>query len=238
MGKIILIASGKGGVGKTTLATNFGMVFAQQGKNVIIADMNVGMRNDDIYLGLEDRILFDFGDVSAGVCKLEKAIVRHDVCPNLSLLSCPQNRGIEGLTTGHARALYARLRKEYDVVIVDMPTIKGDSFQYLAAGVDESILVVNQDYVSMRNGEGINRIIAGMGISKRWYIVNKVYEQSFIREELPGLVTIDKNIDAQCLGYIPFDFSINLSNNNGMPIVLDDKMPASRNIRDIALRLL
>jgi len=238
MGKILLIASGKGGVGKTTLATNFGIVFAQQGHNVIIVDMNVGMRNDDIYLGLEDKILFDFGDVSSGLCKLEKAIVRHGVCPNLSLLSCPQNRGIEGLTTGHARALYARLRKEYDYVIVDMPTIKGDSYPYLASGADESILVINQDYVSIRNGEGINRQIAGMGISKRWYLVNKVYEQSFIREGLPDLMMIEKNIDAKCLGYIPFDFSINLANNNGMPIVLEDKLPAAKNITEIALRLL
>lgn len=238
MGKILLIASGKGGVGKTTLATNFGIVFAQQGKKVIIADMNVGMRNDDIYLGLEDRILFDFGDVSSGVCKLDKAIVRHDLCPNLSLLSCPQNRGIEGLTTGHARALYARLRKEFDIVIVDMPTVNGDSFPYLAAGADEAILVVNQDYVSIRNGEGINRQIAGMGILKRWYIVNKVYEQSFIKEGLPDLMTINKSIEAQCLGYVPFDFSINLANNSGSPIVLENKLPAARNLREIALRLL
>ena len=238
MGKILLIASGKGGVGKTTLAVNVGMAFAQKGKSVIIADMNVGMRNDDIYLGLEDRILFDFGDVCSGVCKLEKAIVRHDEYPNLSLLSCPQNRGIDGLTTGHARALYAKLRKEYDYVIVDMPTIKCDSFPYLATGADESVLVVNQDYVSMRNGEGINSRIAGMGVSKRWYIVNMLFDQSFSRDGLPSLDTIDKNIDAQCLGYIPFDFAINLANNTGTPIVLDERMQSAKSLTDIALRLL
>lgn len=238
MGKILLMASGKGGVGKTTAATNFGVVLAKQGMKVIIVDMNVGMRNDDIYLGLEDRILFDFGDVSSGMCKLEKAIVKHDMCENLELLSCPQNRGIDGLTTGHTRALYARLRKEYDYVIVDMPTIKGDSFPYLASGADEAVLVLNQDYVSIRNGEGINRKLAAMGIARRWYLVNKVYEQSFTREGLPDMMFIEKSIDAQCLGYIPFDFSINLANNNGMPIVFEENMPAAKNIKEIALRLL
>ena len=238
MGKILLIASGKGGVGKTTLSTNFGVVFAKQGLKVIIVDMNVGLRNDDIYLGLEDRILFDFGDVSSGLCKLEKAIVKHDMCDKLELLSCPQNRGIDGLTTGHTRALYAKLRKEYDYVIVDLPTINGDNLQYFGTGADEALIVLNQDYVSVRNGDGINRQLASMGIARRWYIVNKVFEESFTRSGLPDMLFIERNIDAQCLGYIPFDLSIDMANNSGVPVVFEEDAPAAKTIKEIALRLL
>lgn len=220
MGKAVLVASGKGGVGKTTLCINLAASLAMSGKKVLIVDMNVGLRNDDIYLGLEDRILFDLGDVTSGVCKLEKAIVQHDLCENLYLLSCPQYRDIDGMTSGHVRALYAKLKKEFDMIFIDCPVLSGNQLSYMSTGVDEALVVITQDYVSIRNGDSVNRKLAGIGIFKRSYVVNMVSEDSFGMEGLPDMQFIYKAVSADCLGYIPYDVNVNISNNSGLPIVL------------------
>ena len=237
MGKVIIVASGKGGVGKTTLCVNLAATLAKSGKKVLIADMNVGLRNDDIYLGLEDRILFDLGDVTSGVCKLEKAIVQHDLCENLFLLSCPQYRDIDGMTSGHIRALYAKLKKEFDLVFVDCPVISGSQLGYMATGVDEALVVITQDYVSIRNGDTVNRKLAGIGIFKRSYVVNMLREEAYGMEGIPDIGFISKAVSADCLGFIPYDMNINLSNNNGTPVVLAEETYINKTFENIANQL-
>lgn len=238
MGKVVIVASGKGGTGKSTLAVNLAASLAKAGKKVLIADMNVGLRNDDIYLGMENRILFDLGDVTSGICKLDKAIIQHDLCDNLYLLSGPQYRDIEGMTTGHLRALYAKLKKEFDIVFVDCPVISGSQLQYMATGVDDALIVVNQDYVSVRNGDSVNRKLAGIGIFKRSYVVNMLNEDSYDAEGLPDLTFITKNMSADCLGFIPYDPNIHLANNNGTPVVMAGAGYLDKVFGDIAQKLL
>jgi len=238
MGKIILFASGKGGVGKTTLAVNTGVSLALNGKKVIIADMNIGLRNDDIYLGLENNILFDFGDVCSGLCKLEKAIVKYDRTSNLSLLSCPQYKDIEGLTPGHIRALYAKLRREFDYVLVDLPVLSGEQLAFYSMGADESVVVVNHDYVSVRNGDAVNRKLSSLGISKRYYVVNRIHEDYYGSDALPDTGFISKSIDAECLGFVKTDMSVHIDNNNGSPTVLEFGSELHRTFTEIAGRLL
>ena len=151
MGKVILVCSGGGGTGKTTFAVNLSSVYARQGKNVLLLDLNMGRRNADIYLGMEDSILFDLGDVISGRCRLEKAIVSHSECDGLHLLSCPQYREIEGFKEGHAKALYNVLRERFDIVIVDCAVSVGKRLRTAAAGADAALILTIPDHSSVRS---------------------------------------------------------------------------------------
>ncbi|MDO5331802.1 MAG: AAA family ATPase [Bacillota bacterium] len=237
MGKVVLIASGKGGVGKTTVATNLGVALAKQGSKTLILDMNVGLRNDDIYLGLENSILFDFGDVISGVCKLDKAIIRHDLCNNLYLLSGPQYREIDGLSASHIRTIYARLKKEFDVVLVDCPVVTGVSLVNLTSGADEAIIVVTPDFISVRNGDAINKKLAALGVFERCHVINMIQQETYDSEDLPDMLFVAKSLESNCIGVIPYDTSINVSNNQGKPIALDNQSYLAKTFDDMAKHL-
>lgn len=237
MGKVVLITSGKGGVGKTTFTTNLGVSLAKKGLKTLILDMNMGLRNDDIYLGLQDSILFDFGDVLTGMCKLEKAIVKHDYQEKLSLLSCPQYRDIEGLSAEHIHTIYSKLKNQFDFVLVDCPLLSGSQIVSYAYGADSAVIVLTQDYVSVRNADAIGRKLGSVGMFDRKYVVNKIMQENYGNEELPDLMSISKSMETQCLGVIPFDNEIHLANNLGEPIALKDESYLAKTFDEIASRL-
>lgn len=228
MGKTILICSGKGGSGKTTFASNLGAVLSKRGAKVLILDMNVGLRNSDIYLGMENSILFDLGDVFSGMCNAQKAIIRHDLCDNLFLLSCPQYREIDGISASHMRTLYARLKKDFDFVLVDCPVTSGLSLVNLSSGADLAIIVTTQDFSSLRNCDAVNRKLAAQGIFSRFHVINMVFEDSYNSEDLPDLLSISRSLESECIGMIPFNQKVHLSNNRGVPIVLEDEYFAKK----------
>lgn len=238
MGKVILVSSGKGGVGKTTLTTNLGVALAKQGKKTLILDMNMGLRNDDIYLGLQDSILFDFGDVLTGMCKLEKAIVRHDCVDDLCLLSCPQYREIEGLSAEHIHTIYTKLKNQFDFVLVDCPLLNGNQIVNYTFGADSAIVVLTPDYVALRNADAVNRKLGSIGMFDRKYVVNKILQENYGSEDLPDLMNISKSMETLCLGVIPFDNSIHLSNNMGEPIATSDDSYLAKTFDEMAGRLL
>lgn len=237
MGKVILLASGNGGAGKTTLAVNLGVSLAGMGKKVLVVDLNDGFRNDDICLGLENFILFDLGDVASGLCKLEKAIVEHDMIDNLSLLSCPHGKSIEGFNREHVAALYTKLKVAYDIILVDAPSNSVENLKKYSFGADEALMVVNQDFISVRNVGSVVRILSGFGLEKRSYILNKVDSESYSNENLPTFDTIARSLSARFLGAVPDDPEIHLANNTGEPVAYRTELPISKHFSDIAKRL-
>ncbi len=238
MGTTVLIASGKGGVGKTTFAVNLGYMIADAGAKVLLLDLNLGLRNIDIYLGLEDRAVFDLGDVVSGVCRVEKAIVQHDMNPNLYLLSCPQYKGISGFTPAHLRMLCDSLRKEYDFIIMDVPSGMGDMMQAAAAASDMALVVITPDYVSVRNGDTVDRKLENLGVLRRVYAVNRVRQNDGEDADLPGSEYIARIFKTQLAGIVPEDPAIDLANNSGMPVCADGDSYISRNFARIAARLI
>jgi len=238
MGKVVLVCSGKGGTGKTTLAVNLGASLAKRAAKTLILDMNMGLRNDDIYLGLENSMLFDLGDVVSGMCNLEKAIVKHDMIRNLSLLSCPQYREIDGLCASHIRALYAKLKKDYDIVIVDCPVSQSMTLVNLSSGADEAILVTTQDYTSLRNTDAVNKKLAAQGILKRYHVINMVSQETYNNENLPDMMIIQKTLQTEALGAIPYDQNIHLQNNQGSPASLLSNSYLSRTFDEMAYKVL
>ncbi len=238
MGKAVLVCSGKGGVGKTTIAVNLGVCLALRGIKTCILDLNTGLRNDDIYLGLENSILFDLADAASGLCRLEKAIIKHDMIGNLYLLSCPQYRSIEGVSAGHIRVLFARLKKEFDVVLVDMALTTGSRLECVAAEADESITVVTPDYASVRNSDTVNKKLANVGLVNRYCVINLLDRNVFGDENLPDIEFIIKNVTAECLGAIPYDIRIHTANNIGMPVASNPGVYPATEFEKIAMRLL
>ena len=215
MSKVIMIASGKGGSGTTTFAVNLGIVLANTGARVLICDMNVGLRNDDIYLGLENRVLFDFGDYISGLCSLEKAIIRSDSCDNLYLLPCPQCKSIPGLNVKSMSFMFGELRRMYDYIIVDCPVNIGKSLEFVSVNADCALLVTTPDYVCIRNTDAVSRRMAAFCLDKRLFVINKVSESTLEHE--PSLDWIIQAMDIPLAGILSYDEDIDLCNNRGTP---------------------
>ncbi len=217
MGKLIMIASGKGGSGTTTFAANLGIVLANTGAKVLVCDMNIGLRNDDIYLGMENRVLFDLGDYIGGLCSLEKAIIESDSCDNLSLLPCPQCKSVPGLSAQKLSVMFTSLKESYDYVIVDCPVNIGKSLEFVASEADAALLVVTPDYVCIRNTDAVCGRLKDLGVNKLFFAVNKMTEASLNRE--PSLEWISQTLDIPLVGIMSYDDAINAANNNGTPVV-------------------
>ncbi len=236
MGKTIMFASGKGGSGTTTFTVNLGVILANTGAKVLVFDMNIGLRNDDIYLGMEDRILFDLGDVASGLCPLEKAVIAHDCCPNLYLLPCSQCKGISGFSGRHIQTLLEKLREDYDYVLVDCPVSIGKVMEYIAGRSDKAVLVVTPDYVSVRNTDAVSKRLESIGMTDRCFAINKVTE-SVIGGEL-SLDWISETMEIPLVGMLSLDETIHQCNNRGVPAALDGSSYYVKTFIEIAARII
>ncbi len=237
MGKVLLICSGSGGAGKTTFAVNLSIALAKQGKRVLLFDINVGRRNVDIYLGMEDRILFDLGDVISGLCKLDKAIIPYDLCDGLSILACPQYREIEGFGAGHVKALFEALRQRFDVIVTDCPVSIGTTLRVFSSGADSALLLTVPDHTSVRNAEALNEKLAALGIEKRFFAINRIDKQYSGTGSIPGINYIARTVQLPLVGMVSEDPAIHIANNSGMPVVLDSSTDMAMRFEAIAQRL-
>lgn len=237
MGEVILLASGKGGIGKTTFTANLGATLALHGAKVVVMDLNMGLRNLDIYLGLENEVLFDVADVISGVCNIRKALIRDIRFPDLYLLSAAQYKEVFGITPAHMKMLCDRLKENFDVILIDGPVGVGNDFRLCCAGVDRAIVVVSPDYSALRNGDMVDRKLQDMGIQSRCYIVNMVKPELFGRNVVPDLGEIADIFRIPMAGIIQYDENINIANNKGYPVVCKRDTYIARNFDMIGKRL-
>jgi len=242
MGEVIVVASGKGGSGKTTVTAALSCSLAMRGKRVIAVDADIGLRNLDLALGLSDRTVFDFLDVINGRCALEKASVCHPLLPSLSLLAAPQLscgelvRVFTPETAYGIRAVCAELSRQYDYVFVDSPAGIGQGLLLAAAGAASALLVVTPDLASVRDADQAAEVLSSIGVERQRLIVNRV-RPPLIKKG--GAMNIDDVIDAvsvQLMGIIPEDESVTEALNAGRPLCMG-KSPAARAAANIARRL-
>ena len=238
MGKVLLCCSAEGGSGKTTFAVNLGAALSQRGFKVLLADLNTGRRNVDIYLGIEDRILCDLGDVMSGMCKIEKAIIPHDICRGLFVISCPQYREIEGFGPGHAKALYTKLKADFDYILVDCPVSLGSVLRTASNGADAALMIVTPDYVSIRNTEALAEKLISLGIEKLFYAVNRMNEKYASENSVPSLTFITRTLSLPLIGIVSETADIHIANNAGCPIAADSNSDMGRRFAQMAERLL
>lgn len=239
MGRSILVASGKGGSGKTTFAIAMALTLARQGNKVCILDLNFGLRNVDIYLGLEDRIIFDLGDIFSGVCKVDKALVKADAeYGELYLLESTQNKIIKGITEGHIKALVNQLKKQFDYVIMDSPAAVGSDINLIAGAADSAVLILNPDPLALRNTDAVDKRLISSGVKSRCFIINMVRFDLEDNEFGPGIDDMAKVLEMPMAGIIPFDENIQIGNNLGKPVFTAADSYIAKNVEGILDRML
>ncbi len=238
MGRSILIASGKGGSGRTSFAVCLADILALRGHKVVLVNLNFGLRCPDIYMGLQDQVIFDIGDIMSGICRLDKALVRDDRFGELYLLESTQNKLIAGITEGHIKALSKQLKEMFDYVIIDGPAGIGDGLALAACGADSAIIMVTPDLVSVRSSDAVDKRLQSVGVKSRCYVVNMVRSETFSSGVIPGIEEINKSFSIPMAGIIPYDDNIHLANNSGIPVVLAQDLYIGANIDEIVTRML
>lgn len=220
MGKAIVIASGKGGTGKTMFAANLGATLAGQGHKVVLIDLDTGLRNLDLYLGLEDRIVYDVNDVLMGVCRIKQALVKDKTFPGLHFIAASPQKPSGEVTPLHIKVLCRKLKEKFDYVIIDAPAGIDDGMVVASAGMDMGIIVVNPEYASLRNAEIVKTTLEEQGVTNIAYVINKINLQLIESGRAPSFDEVTKNIREKIVGIIQEDENIHISTNLGIPIVV------------------
>ena len=236
MGIVIAVTSGKGGTGKTSVTGGVASCLARLGKRVLCIDMDIGLRNLDISLGLSDRALMDFSDVAEGRCPLARAAVTHPDLPNLSLLTAPMSLSPD-VTATRIRALLRTARDRYDYIMIVSPAGLGPGFQLAVCGADRALVVATNDASSLRDAQHTVMELGRFGPGKLHLVVNRVQPRLLRRLH----TTIDDAMDAAglpLLGIVPEDPQVMLCANQGQPLILRASRGAAVAYLNIAKRLL
>lgn len=238
MGRKIFVASGKGGVGKTVFTSNVAAVFAERGLKTLMIDMNLGLRNLDLYMGLENNVVFDVGDVVNGVVNPTKALVRDKRFPYLYLLASTQKR--EKLLVGSEliKQMYDDFAQSFDVVIIDGPAGINDELRLASSGVDGTVLITTPEYVSLRDADAVDGLLAKSGIETRAYVINKVDKNNMRSGLVPTFEEISSLMRIPLLGIIQNDNIIHLAANAGQPVVMQQGSYIEKNFSNIVDRIL
>ena len=234
MGTAIVITSGKGGTGKTSLTGGIAAALSKLGKSVLCIDMDIGLRNLDISLGLNDRALMDFTDVAEGRCPLSRAAVQHPNLPGLFLLTAPMKLS-PSLKKEDVRALLNTARIYYDYILIDSPAGLGTGFQLATCGVDRAIVVATNDATSLRDAQ---RTVSELDHIRQVHLIMNRIQPKLLRRLR---TTIDDAMDAAglpLLGVVPEDPQVILSANLGQPLILSTgRQGAATACTNIARRL-
>ena len=237
MGKAIVIASGKGGTGKTTLAANLGATLALQGHKVVLIDLDTGLRNLDLYLGMENNIVYDINDVLTGVCRIRQALVKVKAFPGLMFMAASPQKPTGEITPLHIKVLCSKLKQKYDYIIIDAPAGIDDGMVVATGGADMGIIVVTPEYSSLRNAEIVKNTLEEQGINKIAYVVNKIDLKLIEQGKAPTFEEVTKSIRDKIVGIIQRDDNIHVSTNIGIPIVTMTDTYISKSFMAMGMRI-
>jgi len=237
-GRVIVITSGKGGVGKTTGSANIGTGLARMGFRVVLIDTDIGLRNLDILMGLENRIVYNIVDVVEDRCKLSQALVKDKRFPNLCLLAAAQTRDKSALSEVQMKALCADLQEDFDFILVDSPAGIEQGFQNAVAAATEAIVVCTPEMSSVRDADRIIGLLESREeITTYKLVVNRVRPALIRTNDMMDVDDVLEILSIKLLGIVPEDKDIIISTNKGEPIVLNDQSLAGTAYRNIARRV-
>lgn len=238
MGESIVITSGKGGVGKTTTTANIGTGLAALGKSVVVIDGDTGLRNLDVLMGLENRIVFTLLDVVENKCRLKQALIKDKRFPNLYLLPTAQTRDKDDVKPEQMLNLVTELKKEFDYVIIDCPAGIEQGFENAIVGADRALIVVNPEVTSVRDSDRVIGKLDARGLENHYLIINRINYQMTKNGDMLDVNDILDSLAIKLIGVVPDDRTITVSTNKGEPIVLDNKAAAGQAFRNIAKRII
>jgi septum site-determining protein MinD len=237
--RVVTITSGKGGVGKTTATANLAVALARLNKKVVCVDADIGLRNLDVVMGLENRIVYDLVDVVEGRCKLRQAMVKDKRAPDLYLLPAAQTRDKTAVSPQDMVSLVAELRDSYDFILIDSPAGIEWGFRNALAPADEVVVITNPEAPAVRDAD---RIIGLIEAEERKIpvslVINRAKAEMIRKGDMLSVNDVLEILSIKLLGVVPDDAQILISSNRGAPLTLDSqKTPASEAFRDIARRL-
>jgi septum site-determining protein MinD len=235
--KTATLTSGKGGVGKTTATANIGVALAAQGLRTVCLDADIGLRNLDVVMGLENRIVYDLVDVIEGRCKLRQALIKDKRLADLYLLPAAQTRDKTAVSPQDMVRLVDELRAEFDWVLIDSPAGIERGFRNAIAPADVVLIVTNPEVSAVRDADRIIGLIEAEEKGPPKLIVNRMKPEMVRRGEMLGTDDILEVLAIELVGIVPEDDSIVVASNQGSPAALDSRSRAGKAFRQIAQRL-
>ncbi len=224
MGEVIVITSGKGGVGKTTTTANLGTGLAKLGKSVVLVDTDIGLRNLDVVLGLENRIVYTLVDVVEGNCKLKQALIKDKKYENLFLLPAAQTRDKTSVTPEQMKKLTEELKAEFDYVILDCPAGIEQGFKNAIAGADRALVVTTPEVSAVRDADRIIGLLEANEIKNPQHVVNRLRPDMIKRGDMMSADDVVDILAVELIGQVPDDENIVVATNNGEPLVGDNSL--------------
>ena len=223
MARIIVITSGKGGVGKTTTTSNIGMSLARLGCSTLLIDADVGLRNLDLLLGLENRIIYTGLDVLNETCRLEQAIIQDKRQSNLSFFPLSSNRVEAPVNSNQIKELLELVKVKYDYILIDSPAGIDNGFQTAIECANEAIIVVTPEVPSIRDADRVIGILMSKGIEKINLLINRIRPNMIKTDDMMSIEDVTNILGLNLLGVVPDSEKIIIASNRGEPIVLEDK---------------
>ena len=235
--RVVTVTSGKGGVGKTTAAANIGVALASAGQRVVCIDADIGLRNLDVVMGLENRIVYDLVDVVEGRCKLRQAMIKDKRLPDLHLIPAAQTRDKTAVSPKDMQRLADEIRPDFDWVVIDSPAGIERGFRNAIAQADLVLIITNPEVSAVRDADRIIGLVEAEEKGPPKLIINRVKPEMVRRGDMLSTEDVLEVLAIQLIGVVPEDELVLVSSNQGLPAALDPKSRAGKAFRDIARRL-
>ncbi len=235
---VITVTSGKGGVGKTTTTANLGVALAMLGQRVVTIDADIGLRNLDVVMGLENRIVYDLVDAVEGHCRLRQALIRDKRLSELFLMPAAQTRDKTAVSPEQMIEITDQLRPDFDFLLIDSPAGIERGFQNAIAPADRVIIVTTPEVSAVRDADRIVGLVEAEEKGSPTLIINRLNPDMVRRGEMLSTEDVVELLAIDLLGIIPEDKQVIVATNQGTPVVLDGKAPSGQAFRNIAGRLM
>ena len=224
MTRVIVITSGKGGVGKTTTTANLGMSLAQLGYQTALVDADIGLRNLDLLLGLENRVIYTALEVLSGECRLEQALIRDNRQPGLTLLPAAQNRNKDSINSEQMKYLISLMEEQYDYILIDCPAGIETGFHNAIGPAREAIVVTTPEIAAVRDADRVIGLLEANGIQNINLLVNRLRPEMVKSNDMMSVNDVKEILAIPLIGVIPEDECVIISTNRGEPLVLEKKL--------------
>ena len=236
-GRTIVITSGKGGVGKTTATANIGSALAMRGNKVVVIDTDIGLRNLDVIMGLENRIVYDLVNVLEGKCEAQKAMIRDKHGYELYLIPAAQTRDKDCIDPDELRELCATLEQEFDYVLMDCPAGIEQGFKNAVGAAKEAILVTTPEVSAIRDADRVIGLLEASDLHRPKLIINRIHPDMVKQGNMMDKDDIVELLAVDVLGLVPADDRTITAANRGIPVVHDHKAPSGQAFLRIAARV-
>jgi septum site-determining protein MinD len=235
--RVVTVTSGKGGVGKTTATANLGVALARMNKRVVLIDADIGLRNLDVVMGLENRIVYDLVDVVEGRCKLRQAMIKHKQFQELYLIPAAQTRDKTAVSPADMIQIADKLRPEVDFILIDSPAGIERGFRNAVAPADDVLIVTNPEVSAVRDADRIIGLLEAANKGPGRLILNRVKMEMVKKGEMLSADDVTDILAIKLIGIVPEDEGVIPSSNSGIPVTLQENSRAGQAFRNIARRL-